>query len=66
VHDPFRLLDGWQAGAHPCGSIPGEAAWHGVLCDGPQGRVLELDLSGSRLTGYLVPDLANLTSLRKL
>jgi hypothetical protein len=67
VHDPYRLLEGWEAGTHPCGGASSsQPAWRGLLCDSPRGSVLELDLGSSRLMGYLVPDLANLTSLRKL
>lgn len=63
--DPFRLLSSWTAGSHPCGS-DGTAAWQGVMCDAPEGRVQEVDLSSSRMVGFLVPDITSLSHLRKL
>ncbi|XP_002464803.1 brassinosteroid LRR receptor kinase BRL2 [Sorghum bicolor] len=43
--DPGGVLSSWQ----PSGSDGGPCTWHGVACDGGDGRVTRLDLAGSGL-----------------
>eukprot|EP01018_Ginkgo_biloba_P000772 Gb_35341 [translate_table: standard] len=59
-YDPFNALHDWNS------SITFFCNWSGVTCDLPRERVIELNLSGMGLQGFLSPSLANLSSLERL
>eukprot|EP01018_Ginkgo_biloba_P027260 Gb_16482 [translate_table: standard] len=59
LDDPFNALQDWNSSAPFCN-------WTGVTCDLPRERVIELDLSGMGLHGFLSPRLGNLSSLERL
>eukprot|EP01018_Ginkgo_biloba_P038115 Gb_20997 [translate_table: standard] len=58
-YDPFNALHDWNSSVSFCN-------WSGVTCDLPRKRVIELDLSGMGLHGFLSPRLGNLSSLERL
>eukprot|EP01018_Ginkgo_biloba_P020458 Gb_10661 [translate_table: standard] len=57
--DPFNALQDWDPSVTFCN-------WTGVICDLPGERVIELDLTGMGLHGFLSPRLGNLSSLEQL
>eukprot|EP01018_Ginkgo_biloba_P025735 Gb_09065 [translate_table: standard] len=58
-NDPFNALQDWNSNLPFCN-------WTGVTCDLSRERVIEFDLSGMRLHGFLSPRLGNLSSLERL
>lgn len=61
--DPSALLSGWDP------AVQRHCEWRGVTCDAGSGRVIGLNLTGSRsspLAGALAVSIGNLTELRVL
>jgi len=70
--DPAGTLQGWGrapgSSGEPCTTASWnvrDSGWHGVMCDGAQGRVTHLSLPHGRLRGDIA-ELALLTALRHL
>ena len=58
--DPHGTLSSWNASnAHFCG-------WFGITCDQKTGRVIELNLTGVPLKGFIPSSICNLTYLANL
>ncbi|XP_075082000.1 uncharacterized protein LOC107812472 [Nicotiana tabacum] len=59
TYDPFGIMYSWNDSFHYC-------SWKGVTCSARHQRVTLLDLSSKELVGTLVPQIGNLSFLRKL
>lgn len=61
---------GWQEGAagtncDPCGLICGNDRWHGITCN-LNGQVIKIELGSNNLTGTLLNNIQNITTLTTL
>eukprot|EP01018_Ginkgo_biloba_P027011 Gb_21361 [translate_table: standard] len=59
ISDDWNALQDWNSSLPFCN-------WSGLTCDLPRERVIELNLPGMGLHGFLSPSLANLSSLERL
>ncbi|XP_062027612.1 probable LRR receptor-like serine/threonine-protein kinase At1g63430 [Rosa rugosa] len=58
--DPHMVLTDWNSlDSDPC-------AWSGVTCAMTRDHVIKINISGSSIRGFLVPDLGDLTFLQEL
>ncbi|BFG31704.1 hypothetical protein CerSpe_179780 [Prunus speciosa] len=58
--DPHLVLSNWNSlDADPCG-------WTGITCSLSRDHVLKINISGSSIRGFLVPDLGQLSFLQEL
>nr|KYP63624.1 putative LRR receptor-like serine/threonine-protein kinase At3g47570 family [Cajanus cajan] len=57
--DPFGVFNSWNSSSHFC-------MWHGVTCNPRHQRVIELNLTGYHLHGFISPHIGNLSFLRIL
>ncbi|AES95484.2 LRR receptor-like kinase family protein [Medicago truncatula] len=58
-NDPYEILSSWNTSTHYCN-------WHGIACSLMQQRVIELDLDGYNLHGFISPHVGNLSFLISL
>ncbi|XP_057745547.1 probable LRR receptor-like serine/threonine-protein kinase At3g47570 isoform X2 [Arachis stenosperma] len=58
-NDPHKILSSWNSSNHFCN-------WHGITCSKREQRVLELNLEGYQLQGFMSPHIGNLSSLQTL
>ncbi|KAL6174676.1 hypothetical protein ACLB2K_051322 [Fragaria x ananassa] len=58
--DPHMVLSDWNSlDSDPC-------AWSGITCSMTRDYVIKINISGSSIRGFLVPDLGELTFLQEL
>ncbi|CAJ1930860.1 unnamed protein product [Sphenostylis stenocarpa] len=58
-NDPFKITASWNSSIHFC-------KWPGVTCNSMNQRVIELNLEGKKLQGFLPPHIGNLSFLTSL
>ncbi|KZV29499.1 putative LRR receptor-like serine/threonine-protein kinase [Dorcoceras hygrometricum] len=60
MEDPLLVFSNWNSlDAHPCG-------WSGISCSIAGDKVIKLNISGASLSGFIAPDLYQLSVLQEL
>ncbi|RDX84314.1 putative LRR receptor-like serine/threonine-protein kinase, partial [Mucuna pruriens] len=58
-NDPYKIFGSWNSSTHFC-------KWRGITCNRMHQRVIELNLEGNKLHGFISPHIGNLSYLTSL